>query len=207
MNTTTTFDPSKHMSVLNSKQGPQEYLAVKWRLLWLRTEHPEACIETVLVQLDPEAGFALFRARVDIPDRGSATGYGSETKTDFFDFIEKAETKAIGRALAALGYGTQFCPDHDMENQDGTPHPADAPVEMQTTVRVMPNPGAPCTDAQIKLIWIRAKTVGMSGDQVEAECRELFPNALGPRLLTKQQASRFIDHLAVIGAPAAEVRA
>jgi hypothetical protein len=35
-------------------------------------------------------------------------GHGSESKRDFGDFIEKAETKAVGRALAMLGYGTQF---------------------------------------------------------------------------------------------------
>src|SRR3546814_7260726 len=42
-----------------------------------------------------------------------ATGYGSETPKDFGDYIEKAETKAIGRALGALGFGTQFTDDFD----------------------------------------------------------------------------------------------
>ena len=32
--------------------GRGEYLEVKWRLLWLRTEHPEAIIETELVKLE-----------------------------------------------------------------------------------------------------------------------------------------------------------
>ncbi len=36
-----------------------------------------------------------------------AVGHGSEAAGDFGDFIEKAETKAIGRALAALGYGIE----------------------------------------------------------------------------------------------------
>ena len=31
-----------------------------------------------------------------------------ETKKDFSDHTEKAETSAVGRALAMLGYGTQF---------------------------------------------------------------------------------------------------
>lgn len=42
-----------------------------------------------------------------------STGYGSETLSDFRDYFEKAETKAIGRALAALGYGTLFALELD----------------------------------------------------------------------------------------------
>src|SRR3990167_542719 len=99
------FDPNAHLSDLRGKQ----YLEVKWRLAWLRSEQPNAFLETTLV--DREEGFALFKATVTLPDGGSATGYGAGTVGDFGDFIEKAETKAIGRALAALGFGTQFCED------------------------------------------------------------------------------------------------
>ena len=74
--------------------------------LWLRKEHPDAEIVTELVQHDPQ--MAIFKATVTVPTGGKATGYGSETASDFPDFIEKAETKAIGRALNALGYGAQF---------------------------------------------------------------------------------------------------
>ena len=99
------FDPSAHLTDIQGK----DYLEVKWRLAWLRSEQPNAFLETALV--DREDGFALFKATVTLPDGGSATGYGAETVSDFGDFIEKAETKAIGRALAALGFGTQFCED------------------------------------------------------------------------------------------------
>ena len=106
-----TFDASKYMTDLNGK----DYLEVKWRLLWLRTEHPDAVIETELVKFG--SGLALFRARVAVPGSGTATGWGSETADDFGDYIEKAETKALGRALAALGFGTQFCEDYDFSAQ------------------------------------------------------------------------------------------
>src|SRR5215210_5176340 len=102
------FDPSKYLVRIN---GRGEYLEVKWRLLWLRNEHPDAVIDTELVRLEREE--AVFKARVSIPGGGSATGWGSESVGDFRDFVEKAETKAIGRALAALGFGTQFCQDHE----------------------------------------------------------------------------------------------
>ena len=46
------------------------------------------------------------------------------------DYIEAAETKAIGRALAALGYGTQFCSDFDFSSnaRPGKAQVVDAPV-------------------------------------------------------------------------------
>jgi hypothetical protein len=101
------FDPAKYLTRVNGS----DYLEVKWRLLWLRKRHPDAEIETELISHGD--GVAIFRARVAIPGGGSATGYGSETAGDFRDYVERAETKAIGRALASLGFGTQFCADHE----------------------------------------------------------------------------------------------
>lgn len=100
------FDPTPYIRQLRGRGGGSDYLDVKWRLLWLRKEHPDAEIVTELVQHDPQ--MAIFKATVTVPTGGKATGYGSETASDFPDFIEKAETKAIGRALNALGYGAQF---------------------------------------------------------------------------------------------------
>jgi hypothetical protein len=100
------FDPTPFIRQLRGRGGGADYLDVKWRLLWLRKEHPDAEIVTELVQHDPQ--MAIFKATVTVPTGGKATGYGSETASDFPDFIEKAETKAIGRALNALGYGAQF---------------------------------------------------------------------------------------------------
>src|SRR5215216_2046175 len=100
------FDPTPFLRQLRGRGGGADYLDVKWRLLWLRKEHPDAEIVTELVQHDPQ--MAIFKATVTVPTGGKATGYGSETASDFPDFIEKAETKAIGRALNALGYGSQF---------------------------------------------------------------------------------------------------
>src|SRR3990172_8166358 len=91
------FEASKYLTKLKGK----DYLEVKWRLLWLRTDHPEAVIYTELVRL--EGDLALFKATVSIPNGGEAPGWGRERSQDFVDFIEKAETKALGRALAALG--------------------------------------------------------------------------------------------------------
>lgn len=121
-----TFDPTRHLTRVNGN----EYLPVAQRLAWLRAEHPDAVLTTDLVEILPE--IAIFRAEVRLPSGGIATGYGSETPNDFRDYVEKAETKAIGRALAALGFGTQFCHDHE----DGAPRrPVDAPVQIRQNNR------------------------------------------------------------------------
>ena len=114
------FDPMRYLTKVNGR----DYLTVQWRLVWLRAVHPLTQIETQLVRVG-DAG-AIFRATITLPPdhvrlvsqedgtiearawSASATGYGSETADDFPDYLEKAETKAIGRALAALGFGTQF---------------------------------------------------------------------------------------------------
>lgn len=115
------FDPTPYVRQLRSRGGQTEYLDVKHRLLWLRTEHPDARIVTDLVRLDDQS--AVFRASVDIPAGGSATGHGSETATDFSDYIEKAETKALGRALNALGFGAQFAENESDEPRSTRPSP------------------------------------------------------------------------------------
>jgi hypothetical protein len=122
------FDPTQYLSKFDGK----DYLEVKWRLMWLRHEHPEARMATETAQHNEESGFALFRAEVEVPGGGKATGWGSETVRDFHDYIEAAETKALGRALAALGYGTQFCHDFDFSAnaRPGTAQIVDAPVNL-----------------------------------------------------------------------------
>lgn len=114
------FDPQKHLMKLKGK----DYLEVKWRLVWLREEHPNAMIATELVDL--RDNHAVFKATVTLPEGASATGFGSEDSKGFADFIEKAETKALGRALAGLGYGTQFCDDMVYGAEEG--RVVDSPV-------------------------------------------------------------------------------
>jgi hypothetical protein len=146
----------------------KEYLEVKWRLVWLRSEHQDAIIDTELIS--HQGNEAIFKAFIKIPDGGSATGYGSEDAQGFGDYIEKAETKAIGRALSALGYGTQFAGDHDYGASSG--RVVDAPVSMPqrppqrdsgTPRQVQAGPGD-ATDRQLAAIEAMARKLGVSID-------------------------------------------
>lgn len=120
------FDPLQHLRELSDGTP---YLDVKWRLHWLRSEHPEAVIETQFVALDGDT--AVCKATVRIPDGGSATSHASSARSagDGADHIELAETRAIGRALAALGYGAQFTEADALQGRAPT-KPAERPVSL-----------------------------------------------------------------------------
>jgi len=195
------FDASKYLTDLNGR----DYLEVKWRLLWLRTEHPDAVIETGLAK--HEDGLALFRAQVCIPGGGQATGWGSETAEDFGDYIEKAETKALGRALAALGYGTQFCEDYDFSSDGCWSDAASARRQVVAATRVVDAPvarrrlkmvreGEPtsATAPQVKAIYaIGRSRRALAEADVEERCRQAY--GCLPVDLSKRQASEFIETL------------
>ncbi|MHB0868370.1 MAG: hypothetical protein ACYC66_13955 [Chloroflexota bacterium] len=193
------FDPSKYLR----KLGGKDYLEVKWRLLWLRTEHPDAVMHTEMVKLEDD--FALFKAHVAIPGAGESTGWGSETRQDFFDYIEKAETKALGRALAALGYGTQFCEDFDFAaGSAGNAHVVDSPVDLGQAVGSRQQPSRPtplpqsssslATPAQLKLIYLTAtRDLHITEEELEERCQAQYGRL--PLHLTKREASEFIDAL------------
>lgn len=85
-------------------RGQRDYLEVKYRVLWLRREHPTARIESEC--LDHTDNFALFRVTIDLGDKGYAEGHGSEYRESFYNFIERAETRALGNALDNLGFST-----------------------------------------------------------------------------------------------------
>ena len=169
----TKFDPTPHLMKLQGK----DYLPVAARLHWLRTEQPDAVIVTELVEL--RADFALAKATVTLSNGASSTDYGSETPKDFKDYIEKSLTKAIGRALGSLGFGTQFCNDHE----DGATidRPVDAPQRpRQAAPRPAPakpptgiEPNAP-TQAQKDERNRLAKALGMSGDDLRDFASVMF---------------------------------
>jgi len=107
----------------------KEYLEVKYRLVWFREDHPDWSIETDLVSVTDVSAYAKATIRDD-KGRIIATSHKFESIQGFPDFIEKAETGAIGRALALIGYGTQFCADELDEGKRIVDSPA-TPARVQ----------------------------------------------------------------------------
>ena len=166
------FDPKQYLTPAR-KGGPADYLQVKYRLVWFREEWPEGVIVSEHIELsDTHAVFRATATKVDAEGKtlGSATGYGSETRQDFKDFVEKAETKAIGRALAALGYGTQFAPELDEGERI-----VDSPVERPQPARNAPKPAnaTPITSATHSPGMRRIHAVGNKFGFTHDELRDL----------------------------------
>lgn len=112
------------------------YLEVKYRILWFHEKYPEGCITTELVSHDIENGTATFKAIVTNPSSPTkimkvSIGHGMETKSNFRAYFQKAETIAIGRALAHFGIGTTQALELEETPEDTL---ADAPVERTTKV-------------------------------------------------------------------------
>jgi hypothetical protein len=128
------FDPKPHLIQLprrvKDRQTGQyttvydDYLEVKWRVLMFRERYPHGVISTEEIIVDLDRGYARYKATVEDGEGGHATGYGTETQADFGDFCERAETRAVGRALALAGFGTQFV-GQDLTEEE---HIVDAPV-------------------------------------------------------------------------------
>lgn len=184
------FDASKHITKVTGR----DYLEVKWRLVWLRSEYPHAVIKTDLMHHERNA--AVFRAEVTLVDsdgvvRGSATGWGSEAADDFGDYLEKAETKALGRALAACGFGTQFCQDFDFGAERG--RVVDAPVDIRGAGRPAASGPQPATPKQITYLRAIAREAGLSEDDLEARAHESFGAPLAE--LGRRGVSQLIEQI------------
>jgi hypothetical protein len=117
-------------------------------LVWFNEQCPEGKITILEKIIDPERevekevmqwnndtrrservtkrarGWAYFHVRVEDGKGKVGEAVKSETAVDFDDYIEKADTGATGRALAKIGYGTQFAPELDEQHRI-----VDAPVD------------------------------------------------------------------------------
>src|SRR5687767_6866850 len=130
------FDPNKYMLKLPKQKKVSlpngqvryektetDYLPVAARIAWFRKDHPYWSIITKVEKWGDKA--VVMKAIIkDMLGTVIATARKKETEAGFPDYIEKAETGAIGRALAMCGYGTLQAPEFDEQERL-----ADMPVE------------------------------------------------------------------------------
>lgn len=202
------FNPNEHLRTFERRQRQLDgsyktvgidYLDVKWRLVWFRQEHPNGSIQTDLLSA-PGVTPAVVRATVTLENGVTSTGFGQCGEDDWSDWLEKAETRAIGRALALLGFGTQFCEEFDEIITD-------APVESKRQRKSTPvqSEGAPpasngnrasqdpMTPNQRKYIEALARDAGMDDAELEFVTEERFGHGLSD--LLKSEASSLINGL------------
>jgi hypothetical protein len=113
-------------------RGGVNYLPVAVRLKVFREKHPDWGIKTEPLQISIEGGYAVFQTTLmDETGRVIATGTSLETARGFPDFVEKAETSSLGRALSVAGFGGDAT-QYDLDEGDGhvvdSPQPAREPA-------------------------------------------------------------------------------
>jgi len=202
------FDPREHLIKIPrwdeklKKVVYQDYLEAKWRLVWFKEECPDWTIETY-VTLYPENGLpqaSLAKAIIRDPSgEAKAIEWGySEKYIEEIDrktqekrvtvnpkFVEKSVTTAIARALALLGYGTQYA--KELEEGQTVEEISDSPVPSKQKTSFEPEPDQMITSAQkellTKLLKERPETVNaLLGNKKIEE-------------LTKEEAHNLISQL------------
>jgi hypothetical protein len=99
--------PELVLPLMNLKGN--DYMKVAHRLLWFVNDVKSYSIESDFLERTEQAATAkvtvqIYNEEGRVVRRAQSTK--RETKSDFNDFTEKAETGALGRCLASLGYGT-----------------------------------------------------------------------------------------------------
>ncbi len=203
------FNASEHLLNIGTDKKPRMYLEVKYRLVWLREQEPDAQITTEILQLDLDRevsaevfewdevqrksvkvikhgkGLVIMRATIKLANGAIGTGTKMENAAAFGDFLEKAESGAIGRALASLGYGTQFC-EGESEAESG--RIVDAPVERKPSY----DPDKPCSPQQCDTANRLQKQLGLPESDFDGMCfgdMATMIADLNKRLQTKRKAS------------------
>jgi hypothetical protein len=195
------FNPEEHLTKLplrrrNPKTNSWEtryadYLEVKWRMVWFRENNSENTQTTVLDKIiDINNRFAYFEVQVTDAKGNVEVGVGSETGEDFHDYIEKAYTKAYGRALAALGYGTQFAPDLEEGNRI-----ADSPVDRSDeSFSESSIQDEAITDPQRRAIFAIYNSLNLREEEMKNIIFSRYQKT-DSKALTKREASDLIDYL------------
>jgi hypothetical protein len=189
------FDPKPHLITLKKKP----YLPVAWRLVWLNNHCDlnklNFTIETDFISLHEKS--AIARAVVKISNSAGviikqATGTKTQNSDQFTDFVEKAETGAVGRALAMIGFGAEFdAEEFDETNPEtGEPRVVDTPQKSSKPTGNKPaNKPAGSSDllSENKIKRIRAigtKLFNLTSDALESRLVEAAGKILKTEVAT-----------------------
>lgn len=162
----------------------KDYLQVAHRIVWFREEHPTWQITTEIKQLDHEV--AVVVAKI-VNEDGAVLAMGSKLQTSKGfpgGYLEKAESGAVGRALAFLGYGTAFAQELEENEEMPMSQLADSPLPKKNSPidehlngmkKVFSNQfqSPVVTDAQVKRLYTIVDKSGWSVIQVKAELAKI----------------------------------
>lgn len=177
-----TFDPKTQMTKIKGK----DYLEVKWRIVWFRDKHPNGEIRTEVCNFSP----MVIKANILVDGILIASGHGmavSEGREVWNGReIEKAETAAIGRALAHAGFGTQFTGEDEEE------HLADSPVEKHSTNGAKNT--RPLEPVQLRSMLAK-KVLEYQGKEASVKFRSFIAGAIGSCLKDDRERYAVTEYL------------
>jgi len=182
------FDPTKYLIKLSSGQL---YLPVNARIAWFRSEHPDWVIETEKLESSEQERSVIFRCQIrDAEGRLLATAHAKEYGQKFFAYFEKAETAAIGRALAVLGYGTLYALEISEDQEAHGEQPVDAPIaSASATAGGKAQAASSASATETKMIRCKQCGVGMNLTKEQFYAmKEKFGAPLCPRCQDKKLA-------------------
>lgn len=185
------FNPKNHIEKIGKGESAYDYLPVEYRVIWLRESAPDASIESEMTYFDGET--VIFKATVRRPDIDAVSiAHAMKTRKGFDkngketvdkEWFQKAETKALGRALANFGFGTENA-DDGFDDEQEVPALSSAPAANNS------NPVKAMTENQIEYIKNLKSEIG---DQpVEDEIKRM---SLDKRKMTEPQARELIKNL------------
>lgn len=138
------------------------YLTVAYRVNEFRKDHPDWGIETEIVEADDN--IIIMKATISKPLEGSTagliigTGYAEEKRNSSqinrTSALENCETSAIGRALAACGFGgEEYASANEVENA----------IHQQGQTQISPEP-INHEKVQTAVVWLKK--------QIDMDCPE-----------------------------------
>lgn len=123
------FDP---YSVVTTLDDGSSYLQTYYRKLWFRLKYPNGLISTEIKALNPNSSSAIVEAKIFLDradresDRYAAIAHAQRREADGNpNFLEAAETAAVGRALSDLGFNIALVPPAESDADQI----ADAPIK------------------------------------------------------------------------------
>lgn len=130
------FDVMKHIreqSYFDKKQNRQivkRILDTAPRVAWFRSDFPiDSGWRFLTTKVVDDENGCEYEANIIDPNGATVVNaHRFVARTSFENYREKAETQAVGRALALAGYGTIFALDKSEDDGEGDSDHADAPV-------------------------------------------------------------------------------
>lgn len=167
------------------------------RLAQFRCRFPDAQLSTTLVRL--EGGRAVVRAEILLPGGARATGWGS-CGSDTQDFVEIAESTAIGTALDGIGFDTRSSFGDDNLNEKGQTlqavvseqkSPVNNAPDVQRSGATISSLTEPATRRQLSFLSAVARDKGMSSKDLDSEAFNRF-GTMKIDLIDRREASELI---------------